>query len=967
MLFLSVLLENLAYGVGIMAGRPRPLSEEAKELLDFHITGKRHGYAMSLGTHAQRQALADQRTPKNDTPLIAALERSPWGAREKLYAILWLGPAPATTKIWLCHRPATARRAAKRIPVVPVPVTGDERLGPERELPLSSGLTHGSTGGRRSLSVSSVRASRTQRHQRPGSARLRQPRRRRPAAMERERERRSPSWPIAPALLAVFAIAFLENAGGVAGTLYEGSPCFHEEGQLRGVCKLLPFCSWAVKERRSGLYPQTCSFDGYMPIVCCPYTRTHDPPHLPLRPHRPFAVADIPALVAGMTPSSAQPPPEVEESPGALETSGPPEQQEQQQLEGQQEEGQQEEGQQQQEGEQQAGTHEYSGTGQPEAGVSGILGPLKVKPTSLPSEPDNLKEEVGAVSALDRLDTSTDASSTSTSALQEQATESNIQLGDGSPAFAHGRYDRAALLVARLSVQSDRWTLWSCSELLLSTARMAVLLVLLSLIALLAAVVLLLHWRQQRRLKNFPPGPPRWPLVGSLPYTPGQLIHLHAHEHWLPKYGPLVGLAIGSRQMVVVCGPEESLAVLNHEKCQTRPKGNAFHERSFGRRLGIMFSDGPYWTAQRRFALRELRDLGLGKTKLEGVVMDEVDATLEAMERDGPELWPNKLFNSPVLNVLWWMVSGKPFARGAGSALDPQSQRLLDIMNRVMRNKRLGTAPCDIWPYLKYIAPEWSAYNEIYPPLFDMHAYIREEIKNQRQHGAGESFIGRYTEEINKAQPGSFFDEEGLIVTVLDLFSAGGESTANTLSFCLMYMAMYPDVQAKVHAELDAVCSGADKAVTMSDKAKLPYVEATLMEVMRSNTIAPLAIPHEASEDIEMNGYTIPKKTMLLISIWAVLKDKKHWGDPEAFRPERFIDSQGNFKKDPWLVPFGIGKRVCIGEGLAMQTAFLFFANIMNRFKFTLPPGSPPPSTIPEAGFTVAPQPFSVIAKHRTS
>lgn len=67
------------------------------------------------------------------------------------------------------------------------------------------------------------------------------------------------------------------------------------------MCKLLPYCSWAVKERRSHLYPQTCSFVGYLPVVCCPYTRTHDPPHLPLRPARPFLPAEVaPAPMTGV-------------------------------------------------------------------------------------------------------------------------------------------------------------------------------------------------------------------------------------------------------------------------------------------------------------------------------------------------------------------------------------------------------------------------------------------------------------------------------------------------------------------------------------------------------------------------------------------------------------------------------------------------------------------------------------------
>lgn len=110
------------------------------------------------------------------------------------------------------------------------------------------------------------------------------------------------------------------------------------------MCKLLPYCSWAVKERRSELYPQTCSFDGYMPVVCCPYTRTHDPPHLPLRPTRP--------ILAGVGPSGVAL--VVAEVP-VMETP---------------------------------------------INVGGLLGPLPPPQPSRPGHPDQLQQEVGV---LDRL------------------------------------------------------------------------------------------------------------------------------------------------------------------------------------------------------------------------------------------------------------------------------------------------------------------------------------------------------------------------------------------------------------------------------------------------------------------------------------------------------------------------------------------------------------------------------------
>ena len=91
---------------------------------------------------------------------------------------------------------------------------------------------------------------------------------------------------------------------------------------------------------------------------------------------------------------------------------------------------------------------------------------------------------------------------------------------------------------------------------------------------------------------------------------------------------------------------------------------------------------------------------------------------------------------------------------------------------------------------------------------------------------------------------------------------------------------------------------------------RLPKVEAFMTEVSRCNTIATLTVPHKCVKDTELNGYFIPKDAMLLISVWTVLQDKSIWGDPENFRPERFLDSEGNFKKElASRVPiFGIGK-----------------------------------------------------------
>ncbi|KAJ9598796.1 hypothetical protein L9F63_026670, partial [Diploptera punctata] len=227
-------------------------------------------------------------------------------------------------------------------------------------------------------------------------------------------------------------------------------------------------------------------------------------------------------------------------------------------------------------------------------------------------------------------------------------------------------------------------------------------------------------------------------------------------------------------------------------------------------------------------------------------------------------------------------------------------------------------------------------------------------------------FMDAYLKEMNiqETNPDTTFTEEGLITICLDLFAAGGETTTSSIEFTLMYMVLYPEVQKAVHKELDAVV-GQNRRPTLEDRPNLHYVEAVLTELLRVCSIAPFTPPHRTTKDTQINGYSIPKNTSIAICIYSLFQDKEHWGDPEVFRPERFLNSEGKYVKDDWMIPFGAGKRVCLGEVLARSTVFLFFTTLLHEFIFSVPEGDPPPSEIPLSGFTIAPQPFRLKASKR--
>ncbi|XP_063241126.1 methyl farnesoate epoxidase-like [Bacillus rossius redtenbacheri] len=474
--------------------------------------------------------------------------------------------------------------------------------------------------------------------------------------------------------------------------------------------------------------------------------------------------------------------------------------------------------------------------------------------------------------------------------------------------------------------------------------------------AVLALCIVVLLWLRTRRPRRFPPGPPSLPLIGSLLSAPRRLVHLKMAE-WRGQYGPLVGLMMGSQPMVLACGPEAAREMLRREEFQGRPDGFFFRERSFGQRLGVIFSDGPFWVEQRRFTLRHLRDLGFSKSIMTTVMHDEFEELAREMKEQGIVQVSGR-FNLAVVNVLWAVVAGQRFSH--------DDRRLLVVLDRLQRAFRAGDPAGNLYsvlPALRHLAPSKSGYRLSKQSIAEIQQLLREIIQDHEKKlhiDHPRDFIDIYLREIqmHKGNGNSTFTEEGLITLCLDLFTAGSETVSNTLGFCLLYMVLYPEVQKTAQEELDREV-GSRKPL-LEDRIRLPYVEAVLAEVTRINGVAPVTAPHRCTQDTSFLGYVVPKDAMVMASLHSLHHDQEHWGDPEVFRPARFLDAEGNYVRDDWCCVFSLGKRACLGEALARNSLFVFFACLLQEFSFSLPEGDPPPSTWPQSGLTTAPQPFRV-------
>lgn len=283
----------------------------------------------------------------------------------------------------------------------------------------------------------------------------------------------------------------------------------------------------------------------------------------------------------------------------------------------------------------------------------------------------------------------------------------------------------------------------------------------------------------------------------------------------------------------------------------------------------------------------------------------------------------------------------------------------------VMDSKNLGLINFIFW--LRYIPGDVFKAKRIAANRRAIFSELMKFIDEKKRHVVNSddicNLIDGYIVERNKKREAGIptsLDDQHLTKIMYDLFAAGTETTSTTIYWCILYMLNYPDVQEKVYQEIKQKV-GTNRVPTIQDKSQLTYLNAVICETQRLASIVPLAVTHVCSEDVTLGGYCIPKGTYVIPNLDSALHDQTTWGeDSTSFRPERFIDKNGELQVPEQFIPFSIGRRVCLGEALAKMELFLFLSTMLQRFHF-LPPN---PHSIPELkskpGIIAAPKIYEV-------
>ncbi|XP_038045431.1 cytochrome P450 2U1-like [Patiria miniata] len=486
-------------------------------------------------------------------------------------------------------------------------------------------------------------------------------------------------------------------------------------------------------------------------------------------------------------------------------------------------------------------------------------------------------------------------------------------------------------------------------------------------------VVLLLTIAWIRRPRNLPPGPPAWPIIGNTRGLQKGAMHLVMTD-WARQYGRIMSVWMGPRLAVVLNDIEAVKEALTKQadsfsKRYVTPRARI----SLSVKGSFILSNGEVWKERRRFGLSAMRTLGMGKRSVEHKITEEARHLLECFDGEGEKPFdPEHAILNAVSNIICMISFGYRFEYS-----DPKFARLIKLVKLNLSGSSFAMLG-NLFPFLFYT----PLYRENRDRLQAIAVFIKEVVKEHK-----ESFDPNDIRDIidmclleiqqveKTGEAGDKTGGEGDCEPVLsqetiwrgiyDLFLAGTDTTTNTLMWLLIYMAVHPDVQKAVQKEIDDVI-GSDRQPTFEDRNQMPYTNAVLLETLRVRPVAPNALPHETVNETRLLGFTLPAKTIVYVNIWAIHQDPTCWKDPEKFNPSRFLSQGGKTVERPEaLIPFGLGRRICMGETLAKMEMFLFFVNLLQRFTFSLPTGKPRPSLDGVAGITLSPHPYEVIATKR--
>ncbi|KEH34015.1 putative cytochrome P450 [Medicago truncatula] len=392
-------------------------------------------------------------------------------------------------------------------------------------------------------------------------------------------------------------------------------------------------------------------------------------------------------------------------------------------------------------------------------------------------------------------------------------------------------------------------------------------------------------------------------------------------------------LQLGEVSTIVISSTEFAREVMKTHDIHfaTRPQILATEIMSYNS-TNIAFSPyGNYWRQLRKICTLEL--LSLKRVNSYQPIREEVFSNLVktiASQNGSP-------FNltEAVISSIYTIVSRAAF----GNECRDQ-EKFISVVKQTLKiagGFNLG----DLFPSSKWlqhvtgIRPKLEKFHRQNDEMFEN---IIDEHKKAKYTNAQGKVVEDLVDILLKYEDGSdqdfFLTKDNIKAIILDIFGAGGETSASTIDWAMTEMIRDQRIMKKAQAEVREVFKMKGK-VDENYIPDLNYLKSVVKETLRFHPTVPLLLPRECGQACEINGYHIPIKSKVIVNAWAIARDPNYWTEPE-----RFIDSAIDYKGSNFeYIPFGAGRRICPGSTFGLRNIELALAMLLYHFDWTLPDG----------------------------
>ncbi|XP_058085958.1 cytochrome P450 78A3-like [Magnolia sinica] len=436
-------------------------------------------------------------------------------------------------------------------------------------------------------------------------------------------------------------------------------------------------------------------------------------------------------------------------------------------------------------------------------------------------------------------------------------------------------------------------------------------------------------WKKPKPMSNANPipGPRGFPFLGSM-HLMARLAHrqLAAAAHRF-NAKRLMAFSLGDTRVILTCNPDVAKEILNSSAFADRPVKESAYSLMFHRAIGFA-PYGSYWRTLRRIAATHLfspKQISSAESQL----FDIAAQMVRTVHRGGP-IRVREILKRASLNNMMCSVFGRKYDISTANEETEELSTLVeegyDLLGKMNWSDHL--------PILSGFDPQKIRFrcSKLVPKVNRFVSRIIAEHRSQTGE-RNQDFV----DVLLGLRGSDKLSDPDMIAVLWEMIFRGTDTVAVLIEWILARLVLHPDIQSKVHEELDVIV-GKSRPVTVSDIPALVYLQAVIKEVLRLHPPGPLLSWARLSiTDTTVDGRHVPAGTTAMVNMWAITRDPDIWAQPTSFLPERFVSVEADVEfsvlgSDLRLAPFGSGRRSCPGKALGLTTVSYWVASLLHEF-----------------------------------